>query len=74
MIMELIDPQNLPSLLQDPYGNYVVQTALSMADMPLKRQMVEAIRPHLPGLRNTPYGKRIQNKILKETPGVPGIQ
>ena len=30
-------------------------------------QLVECIRPLLPAIRNTPYGKRIQGKINRET-------
>ena len=67
MIIELTDGEALPMLLQDPYGNYVVQTALSLADPETHKRMVALIRPHLPAIRNTPYGKRIQNKITKES-------
>lgn len=66
MTEELVSSSNLASLLQDPYGNYVIQTALSHANTKLLKRMVEAIQPHLPALRNTPYGKRIQTKIMRE--------
>lgn len=65
MISRIIEPKTLLVLLQDPYGNYVVQTAMNLADPIQHRQMVEAIKPHVGLLRNTPYGKRIQNKIAK---------
>lgn len=50
-----------------PFANYVVQTALTISDSEQHNELVEAIKPHLPQLRNTPYGKRIQSKISKET-------
>eukprot|EP01120_Amphizonella_sp_Union-15-10_P017367 TRINITY_DN9620_c0_g1_i2.p1 TRINITY_DN9620_c0_g1~~TRINITY_DN9620_c0_g1_i2.p1 ORF type:complete len:450 (-),score=54.98 TRINITY_DN9620_c0_g1_i2:123-1472(-) len=53
-------------LLSDPYGNYVVQTALSEAASHCPKEfhkLVAAIRPQLQHLRNTPYIKRIQTKI-----------
>jgi hypothetical protein len=68
LIDELTEGETLAELLRDPYGNYVVQTALSVADATQRQKLVEAIRPLLPELRNTPYGKRIQNKILKLEP------
>jgi hypothetical protein len=67
MINEIMEGDNLVVLLQDPYGNYVVQTALSVSDADMYAQLVARVRPHLPSIRNTPYGKRIQNKILKES-------
>jgi len=67
MISEILLNEGLPTLLQDPFANYVIQTALNVSESDQHHQLVEAIRPHLPLLRNTPYGKRIQNKILKES-------
>ena len=48
---------------QDPYANYVLQSALSVSSGPLHLALVEAIRPYLPSLRGTPHGKRILSKI-----------
>lgn len=65
MVRELMEPNTLVRLLQDPFGNYVIQTCLSATSTGLREELIEAIKPHLPALRNTPYGKRIQNKIAK---------
>jgi len=67
VIQELVEYDNLLYLLQDPYANYVIQTSLNVSEPMQHARLVEAIRPHLTSLRNTPYGKRIQNKILKES-------
>jgi hypothetical protein len=67
IIQELVEYDNLLYLLQDPYANYVIQTSLNVSEPVQHARLVEAIRPHLTSLRNTPYGKRIQNKILKES-------
>lgn len=67
MIGEILAENNLLAMLQDPFANYVVQTALSVSDPRQHAQLVEAIKPHLNQLRNTPYGKRIQSKISKES-------
>ena len=53
----------LPGLLQDAFGNYVIQTALTEAQPEQRARLEDQIRPLLPALRNTNYGKRIQNKI-----------
>jgi len=66
LVDEIMQPATLSLLLQDPYGNYVIQTALNIAKPGQYRQLVEEIKPRLPALRNTPYGKRIQNKIAKD--------
>ncbi len=58
---KLLTP-HLP-LLQDPYANYVLQSALTVSSQGLHQQLVDAIRPYLPSLRGTPHGKRILSKI-----------
>ena len=66
LIDEIMQPATLSMLLQDPFGNYVIQTALNIAKPEQYRRLVDEIKPRLPALRNTPYGKRIQNKIAKD--------
>ena len=44
----------------------VLQTALDYAEPNQRALLVEGIRPVLPLIRNTPYGKRIQNKLQRE--------
>jgi hypothetical protein len=66
LIEELLNRSRLEKLLRDSYGNYCVQTALDYADPAQRTLLVEGIRPVLPLIRNTPYGKRIQNKLQRE--------
>lgn len=72
MIEELHNPERLEKLLRDSYANYVVQTALDFADAKQRAkvfwlmQLISCIRPILPAIRNTPYGKRIQTKVLRD--------
>ncbi|KAH0496415.1 hypothetical protein TgHK011_003776 [Trichoderma gracile] len=54
---------DIEGCLQDSFANYVVQTALDFSTPQLKHRLVEAIRPVLPKIRTTPYGRRIQAKI-----------
>lgn len=63
MVKELLVPGEMDRLLKDSFGNYVVQTALEHSSAPMKHQLVEAIRPMLPTIRGTPYGRRLGAKI-----------
>eukprot|EP01023_Acetabularia_acetabulum_P019768 TRINITY_DN20121_c0_g1_i2.p1 TRINITY_DN20121_c0_g1~~TRINITY_DN20121_c0_g1_i2.p1 ORF type:complete len:681 (-),score=141.98 TRINITY_DN20121_c0_g1_i2:1301-3343(-) len=63
IIKELSESDILSQLLQDSYGNYVVQSALAYSTGELHECLVEAIKPHLAALKNTPQGKRIMQKI-----------
>ncbi|KAI9445526.1 ARM repeat-containing protein [Lactarius indigo] len=66
LIEELLNRTRLEKLLRDSYGNYCVQTALDYAEPGQRALLVDGIRPVLPLIRNTPYGKRIQNKLQRE--------
>ena len=63
IVEELLSPLEVERLLRDNYANYVIQTALEFATPHMKYQLVESIRPILPQIRTTPYGRRIQGKI-----------
>ena len=63
MIEEMLQPNELDRLLRDSFANYVIQTALDFANPSMKIRLIEAIRPYLPAIRTTPYGRRIQAKI-----------
>ncbi len=60
---ELISSPLLPRLLQDAYGNYVVQSALAASSGPVHDELVDSIKPHVASLRGTPHGKRILQRI-----------
>jgi hypothetical protein len=63
IVSELLAPGEIDRLLRDSFGNYVIQTALDYATPMSKHRLIEAIRPILPSIRATPYGRRIQAKI-----------
>ena len=63
LITELLHPNEIEKLLRDSYANYVVQTAMDFADPATATRLVDSIRPLLPTIRTTPYGRRIANKI-----------
>ena len=67
MIEEILNaPNELERMLKDQYANYVVQTAMDYADPDTKGRLIEAIRPLLPLVRQTPHGRRIQSKIMQQ--------
>jgi len=63
IVRELIASPLLQRMLQDSYGNYVIQSALGVATGELHAAVIEAVRPYLPQLRGTPQGKRFLQKI-----------
>lgn len=67
-LLELSSSDKIRELMIDPFGNYVVQKALSVANHAQAVRLVEAMRPHLPGMRNTAGGRRIVAKISRRFP------
>lgn len=78
---EMSDPVRVRELMMDPFGNYVVQRALSVATHQQAVRLVESMRPHLTatqttgpggqrngGVRNTAGGRRIIAKICRRFP------
>ena len=63
IVEELLSPGEMANLLRDNFANYVIQTALEYATTHMKNRLVDCIRPVLPSIRATPYGRRIQAKI-----------
>lgn len=62
IVGELVNSPLFGQLLQDPFANYVVQCALKESKGSLHITLVDAIRPHLPNLRSSPFGKRILSR------------
>ena len=78
-LAEMSDTDRIRELMMDPFGNYVVQRALSVATHDQAIRLVEAMRPHLiatqtgtgqrnGGVRNTAGGRRIIAKICRRFP------
>lgn len=63
IVDEILAPGEMEKLIRDNYANYVIQTALEYATPVKKATLVDTIRPVLPSVRSTPYGRRIQAKI-----------
>ncbi|ODV85242.1 hypothetical protein CANARDRAFT_179327, partial [[Candida] arabinofermentans NRRL YB-2248] len=63
----LLQPAILTTLIKDQYGNYVIQTAMSLSPYEYKVRFANAIKPLLPLVRFTSFGKRINNKVMTIT-------
>lgn len=63
IVSEMLAEGEIDKMLRDSFANYVVQTALDFATPPMKNNLINTIRPLLPTVRNTPYGRRIAAKI-----------
>jgi len=63
IIREITDA-NLLELLQDRYANFVIQTALDVADDQQHAKLVKLILPYIHQIK-TPYVMHIQKKILQ---------
>lgn len=70
VILELLNSegeQEIQTLLNDSYGNYVLQTALDISldkNPYLHKRLCEIVSPLLVGpIRNTPHGRRILSKL-----------
>ncbi|KAL4780839.1 hypothetical protein BJX76DRAFT_350662 [Aspergillus varians] len=64
MIQEMLSGVELEKMLRDSFANYVVQTAMDFCDAETRAQIVEAVRPILSSIRQTPHGRRIAGKIM----------
>ncbi|KAL6525955.1 hypothetical protein OROHE_015479 [Orobanche hederae] len=66
IIEELIHSPNFLRVLQDPYGNYVAQSALMVSKGEAQHTMVRLVLVNYPFLHSHPHGKR----VLARTKGI----
>ncbi|CAH9067360.1 unnamed protein product [Cuscuta epithymum] len=67
IIHELVSFPHFEHLLQDPFANYVIQSAFGVAKASLRALLVNAVRPHMHILRSNPFCKKILSQnILKK--------
>ncbi|KAL9083305.1 MAG: hypothetical protein Q9159_005868 [Coniocarpon cinnabarinum] len=63
MIGEIIDHHDFDRIVDDPFGNYVIQTAWDHATDEEEERMADQIRPILPRMRHKPYGRRFASRL-----------
>ena len=59
----LANSERFDILLNDAFGNYVLQTSLDVANPKDLSRLSQALMPLLPNIKNTPHGRRIMSKI-----------
>ncbi|CAK7893960.1 pumilio homology domain family member 4 [[Candida] anglica] len=59
----LLNKERFSEMLNDAYGNYVLQTSLEVANAEDLAKLSGALHPLLPNIKNTPHGRRIMTKI-----------
>ena len=57
------NPDIVGNLIQDDFGNYVLQTALTMCAPAQAESLVAVIRPMMPLIKNAPYAKKLEAKM-----------
>lgn len=69
MVKQMLLADSYLPLLNDPYGNYVVQKTLAVAEKEDKAILISKIKPIMEDLRRTSeFGSKIYNKLIKAHP------
>ncbi|XP_024031999.1 pumilio homolog 12 isoform X2 [Morus notabilis] len=59
VIEKLVENERLDQIMQDPFGNYVIQVALEQSKGTLFAKLMDAIKLRISALRTSPYGKKV---------------
>lgn len=62
-VENMCNPDIVSHLIQDDFGNYVLQTALSISTPAQAEGLIAAIRPLMPLIKNAPYAKKLEGKM-----------
>ena len=65
IISKLKENNNIINLLLDKYGNYIIQKALSYANVDDFNIMIKIIKNNIKNLKQTSHGKKIYEKLIK---------
>ncbi|KAK7291075.1 hypothetical protein RIF29_05951 [Crotalaria pallida] len=63
IILELLHHPNVSRLLVDPFGNYVMKTALFVSKGGIRNAILELIQLHSPMMRSNIYGKKLLDRV-----------
>ena len=53
-------------MILDQFGNYVIQKAMSISDQEILNKIIEQIKPIVPELLLSNFGKKIINKLMHQ--------
>ncbi|KAK7196751.1 pumillio protein 3 [Novymonas esmeraldas] len=62
-VEEMCNPEIVSRLIQDDFGNYVLQTALTINAPAQVEHLVHTIRPFMSLIKNAPYAKKMEGKM-----------
>ncbi|CCW62913.1 unnamed protein product [Phytomonas sp. EM1] len=62
-INTMCNPEVVTRLIQDDFGNYVLQTALTISSPAQVEALVSIIRPLMHLIKNAPYAKKLEGKM-----------
>ena len=72
IIQSLCNFQTVKNLLYNPYGNYVLQKTILVANEPYYSMYIEFLAPLIDGLKTMPNGYIIEHKIMNQFPELHG--
>ncbi|CAK9437912.1 uncharacterized protein LODBEIA_P22900 [Lodderomyces beijingensis] len=63
VLLNNLTSKQFHDILNDAYGNYVLQTCLDVANLEDLQKLSNVLMPFLPEIKSTPHGRRILNKL-----------
>ena len=66
IINDIIKNNQIKYMILDQFGNYVIQKAMSISDQETLNKIIEQIKPIVPELLLSNFGKKIINKLMHQ--------
>ena len=66
LINDIIKNNQIKDIIKDQYGNYVIQKAMSISDTETLNKIIEQIKPIIPELMLSNFGKKVVNKLMQQ--------
>ena len=66
IINDIIKNNQIKDMILDQFGNYVIQKAMSISDQETLNKIIEQIKPIVPELLLSNFGKKIINKLMHQ--------
>ncbi|KAL8217711.1 hypothetical protein R6Q57_021084 [Mikania cordata] len=73
IVLELVGSSNPSSLLVDPYGNFVIQSALKVSKGFAYKCLLKLVSSNVTSMQSNLYGKKILDRIEKRRPFTFGV-
>ena len=66
IIDDIIKNNQIKDMITDQFGNYVIQKAMNISDQETLNKIIEQIKPIIPELLLSNFGKKIINKLMNQ--------